>query len=265
MTSIHSTKPTSTGNVQADDTIITVEKVTKNFTTPTGNPSSCSTASTSSSTKVRSSPARQVRLRQEHAAALHRRPHRPIHRPDHLPRQAPQRCQPRHRHGLPNLRAPAWLTVRQNVELGLEARGAAEASRHDQAERVIDLIGLDGFESAYPKELSGGMRQRVGFARALVVEPDALLMDEPSPRSTFSPWRTSEESCSSCGPRTISPPRPCSSSLTTSKSPCFSPTESSCWARTLDAFALNSMFLSLRRATDETRGSSPWSTRSTGS
>jgi NitT/TauT family transport system ATP-binding protein len=72
-----------------------------------------------------------------------------------------------------------WLTVRQNVELGLEARGIPEATRHDQAERVIDLIGLDGFESAYPKELSGGMRQRVGFARALVVEPDALLMDEP--------------------------------------------------------------------------------------
>ena len=72
-----------------------------------------------------------------------------------------------------------WLTVRQNVELGLEALGTPEAVRHEQAERVIDLIGLDGFESAYPKELSGGMRQRVGFARALVVEPDALLMDEP--------------------------------------------------------------------------------------
>ena len=72
-----------------------------------------------------------------------------------------------------------WLTVRQNVELGLEARGVPEDARHDRAERVIDLIGLDGFESAFPKELSGGMRQRVGFARALVVEPDALLMDEP--------------------------------------------------------------------------------------
>jgi NitT/TauT family transport system ATP-binding protein len=72
-----------------------------------------------------------------------------------------------------------WLTVRQNVELGLEARGVDAAERRDRAERAIDLIGLDGFESAYPKELSGGMRQRVGFARALVVEPDALLMDEP--------------------------------------------------------------------------------------
>jgi NitT/TauT family transport system ATP-binding protein len=72
-----------------------------------------------------------------------------------------------------------WLTVRQNVELGLEALGVGADDRHQRAERAIDAIGLDGFESAYPKELSGGMRQRVGFARALVVEPDALLMDEP--------------------------------------------------------------------------------------
>jgi NitT/TauT family transport system ATP-binding protein len=72
-----------------------------------------------------------------------------------------------------------WLTVRQNVELGLEARNVPATDRRDRAERAIDLIGLDGFESAYPKELSGGMRQRVGFARALVVEPDALFMDEP--------------------------------------------------------------------------------------
>jgi NitT/TauT family transport system ATP-binding protein len=72
-----------------------------------------------------------------------------------------------------------WLTVRQNVELGLEARAIPSAERRDRAEHAIDLIGLDGFESAYPKELSGGMRQRVGFARALVVEPDALFMDEP--------------------------------------------------------------------------------------
>jgi NitT/TauT family transport system ATP-binding protein len=72
-----------------------------------------------------------------------------------------------------------WLTVRQNVELGLEARGVADAERAERALGAIDLIGLDGFESAYPKELSGGMRQRVGFARAIVTEPDALLMDEP--------------------------------------------------------------------------------------
>jgi NitT/TauT family transport system ATP-binding protein len=72
-----------------------------------------------------------------------------------------------------------WLTVRQNVEIGLEALGVEPDERRQRAERAIDAIGLDGFESAYPKELSGGMRQRVGFARALVVEPDALLMDEP--------------------------------------------------------------------------------------
>jgi NitT/TauT family transport system ATP-binding protein len=72
-----------------------------------------------------------------------------------------------------------WLTVQQNVELSLEARGVERDERRERALKAIDLIGLDGFESAYPKELSGGMRQRVGFARALVVEPDALFMDEP--------------------------------------------------------------------------------------
>ncbi len=72
-----------------------------------------------------------------------------------------------------------WLTVLGNVELGLEAQGVASAERRRQAVAAIDVIGLDGFENAYPKELSGGMRQRVGFARALVVNPDILLLDEP--------------------------------------------------------------------------------------
>jgi NitT/TauT family transport system ATP-binding protein len=72
-----------------------------------------------------------------------------------------------------------WLTVQQNVELGLEARGVPTDQRAERALRAIDIVGLDGYETAYPKELSGGMRQRVGFARALVVEPAALLMDEP--------------------------------------------------------------------------------------
>src|SRR5579862_4719616 len=72
-----------------------------------------------------------------------------------------------------------WLTVLGNVELGLEALGISAAERRRRAVDAIDLIGLDGFENAYPKELSGGMRQRVGFARALVVNPDILLLDEP--------------------------------------------------------------------------------------
>ena len=72
-----------------------------------------------------------------------------------------------------------WLTVMENVEAPLEARGMSTLERHKRALRIIDAVGLDGFESAYPKELSGGMKQRVGVARALVVEPEVLFMDEP--------------------------------------------------------------------------------------
>jgi len=72
-----------------------------------------------------------------------------------------------------------WMTVIENVEAPLEARGVVEFERHKRALRIIDAVGLDGFESAYPKELSGGMKQRVGVARALVVEPEVLFMDEP--------------------------------------------------------------------------------------
>jgi len=72
-----------------------------------------------------------------------------------------------------------WLTVLENVQLGLEALGLPPKEIRARALAAIDLIGLDGYESAYPRELSGGMRQRVGFARALVVHPNILLMDEP--------------------------------------------------------------------------------------
>lgn len=72
-----------------------------------------------------------------------------------------------------------WLTVQENVELGLEAQGVSRKERRERALKAIDLVGLDGFESAYPKELSGGMKQRVGFARAFVLEPKVLFMDEP--------------------------------------------------------------------------------------
>jgi NitT/TauT family transport system ATP-binding protein len=72
-----------------------------------------------------------------------------------------------------------WLTVLENVEAPLQARGVNPEERRDRSLRMLDTVGLDGFQAAYPKELSGGMRQRVGFARALVVEPEVLFMDEP--------------------------------------------------------------------------------------
>jgi len=72
-----------------------------------------------------------------------------------------------------------WLTVLENVEVALKARGVPSARRREKALQLIDTVGLDGFESAYPRELSGGMRQKVGFARAMAVEPELLCLDEP--------------------------------------------------------------------------------------
>ncbi len=113
-----------------------------------------------------------------------------------------------------------WLTVLENVEIGLEPLGVPAAERRRRSIEAIDLIGLDGFESAYPKELSGGMRQRVGFARALVVHPELLLMDEPFSALDVLTAETLRTDLSSCGWRRSCRCPPSCWSRTTSRRRC---------------------------------------------
>ncbi len=110
-----------------------------------------------------------------------------------------------------------WLTVQENVEVALKARGAPVAERGPRAVDLLDRVGLDGFETAYPRELSGGMRQKVGFARAMAVEPELLCLDEPFSALDVLSAESLRGNCWSCGPAAPSPPRPSSWSLTTSK------------------------------------------------
>lgn len=102
-----------------------------------------------------------------------------------------------------------WLTVRQNIELGLRARRISSWERWERVSGAIEMIGLGGFENAYPKELSGGMRQRVGFARALVMRPEVLLMDEPFSALDVQTAENLRGELLRLWAETASPPRPC--------------------------------------------------------
>jgi NitT/TauT family transport system ATP-binding protein len=99
-----------------------------------------------------------------------------------------------------------WLSVLENVELALKMRGMSPQLRAARAIDLLDRVGLDGFESAYPRELSGGMRQKVGFARAMAVEPELLCLDEPFSALMCSALSLYAASCLSSGRREISRP-----------------------------------------------------------
>ena len=117
----------------------------------------------------------------------------------------------------------------ENVEAPLQARGMGPEERRARSMRMLDTVGLDGFESAYPKELSGGMKQRVGFARALVVEPEVLFMDEPFSALDVLTAENLRSELLELWPRRPCRPGAFSSSPTTLKKPFCWPTASSCW------------------------------------
>jgi NitT/TauT family transport system ATP-binding protein len=125
-----------------------------------------------------------------------------------------------------------WLTVQENAELGLVARGAPKETAEKEAMHALQMVGLEGFEGAYPKELSGGMRQRVGFARAFVMKPDVLMMDEPFSALDVLTAENLRGEISDLWEKGSFPSKSICWSRTTSRRPSFWPIESSFWART---------------------------------
>jgi len=151
-----------------------------------------------------------------------------------------------------------WLTVLENVEAPLQARGVDPEERRERSMKMLDTVGLDGFEAAYPKELSGGMRQRVGFARALVVEPEVLFMDEPFSALDVLTAENLRSELLELWANKAMPTK----AIFLRRRFCW-PTASLCWAATLGTFVPTSRCSSPSRATASPSPSRNWSTTST--